>query len=125
MELDYSYHWFILFCETEGLDPDNIIVKLSLDRARGYAYEMKWWQNQVDIIKRKPYDNNGHWLFHKKTKDNAQRMFEQQVKDMNQKRIECMIEAVEVAQATRGLDEEFTRYLEYEYTKDGLEIPKF
>lgn len=123
--VDYSLAWFKEVCEAEGLSYDNILVANELDRARGYAYEVKWWRNQARLAKRVPTDETKHWLYHEKTKLNAIREFEYQAEWHNQKRIECMLDALDMAVVVKGFDPGFGEYLNREYTKDGLTIPKF
>ena len=122
--VDFSFNWFVMTCEVEGLDYNNILVKLELDRARDYAYEMKWWETQANQLKYKP-TIEGHWLYSPEVKENARRSYMKNVEKMNEERIKHMITALEMAEIANGMEKGFLDYAETIYSKGGLEPPKF
>jgi hypothetical protein len=122
--VDYSFEWFKGVCQEVGLTYDHVLVSSYLERAKGYAYEVWWWNNQAKLAKRKPTDETEHWLFHEKTKQNAIREFERQAKLHDEKRIDCMLDALDMAEIVKRLPKGLPEYLTKEYTKDGSKIPK-
>lgn len=121
--IDFSYSWFVLTCEKENLDYSNLVVQLELERAKDYAWEMKWWESQIKGLRNKP-TIEGHWLYDPAVKENAKKAYEKNIEKMNEKRIQHMLTALEMVEATRGLDEGLNEFLKREYTKTGLKLPK-
>lgn len=121
---DYDFKWFKQVCEEEGLTYDNIMVAHELSMAYGYACEVKWWRNQVRLAKRKPTDES-HFLTKRSTKEYVINAFEEEVRWHNEKRIEHMLEAVEMAAIVKGLPKGFPEFLNKKYTADGSKIPQF
>ena len=124
MELTYGYHWFINYCKENDVPHDHILVKCELDIAKEYAEYMQWWKDQIRLCKLKKPKPDGHWLWTQVGEDMALKEMELDYQKANEKRIEHMINALEMAESVKDFDGNFNKFLEKEYTKTGLKIPK-
>ena len=104
------YKEFKALCEADGLNPDNLLSWLELERAKERAIEMAKARKRLDT---------SEWL-----SPSVRQQMETWIKKQDEKRIEHMIIALEMAEAMDGLGNNWDLFLKNKWKSWGMTLPK-
>lgn len=99
-------------CEEGGMNPDNLLSAIFLEKAKERAVQMYLARKRLDILG----DN---------ISDPAHERMERWIKQQDELRVKYMFEALDYAEGMRGLSKEWDDYLRRHWTKDGTPLPKY
>src|SRR5699024_1177898 len=104
------YAEYKALCESDGLNPDNLLSLLELERAKERAVEMAKARKRLDT---------SEWL-----SPSVRQQMETWIKKQDEKRIEHMIIALEMAEATDNLGLKWDNFLKQKWKSWGMTLPK-
>lgn len=104
------YAEYKALCEADGLNSDNLLSLLELEQAKERAYDMAKVKKRLD---------NSDWI-----SDNVREGMEKWKKLQDEKRMEHMITALEMAESIDGLGNNWDLFLKNKWKSWKREIPK-
>lgn len=104
------YKDYETLCEVDGLNPHNLLSLLELEQAKERAVEMAKARKRLDT---------SEWL-----SPSVRQQMETWIKKQDEKRIEHMIIALEMAEVMDGLGKNWDLFLKNKWKSWGMTLPK-
>ena len=104
-----NYQDYLDVCKEEGWKHDHLLPLLELEKAKQCALNMakaSWVMQTTDLS------------------DGVAEGMQDWIKRQDNKRVEHMLEALDMARISTGLGDQWNAYLVKQWTKDGSKIPK-